>query len=242
MDRAKFFNSVRSSPDLFGKQLTHENVLGTEAIIDAALLYRLADPHHVAQILAHVYHETGGYMMPVKETVYASHKDKNPSDATVIKRLDNAYKNGQLTGVKTPYWRKGAFGRGQIQITHHDNYVKLGNAIGVPEMADNYNLALDLKNSAAIAVVGMSRGMFTGKKLSDYGFPAALNNGPATHPRRIVNGTDGTDTKITKYHKAFYEALKVSGYALEEEPPAERYQLCRYPRRSPNPHRRELAV
>lgn len=217
MDRKKFFDALRSSPDVFGKSLSVENVLGTEAILDAAIKYHVADPEHVAHIMAHVYRETGGYMMPIKETVMPYHKDKNPTDATVINRLDSAFAKGQLKWVKTPYWRKGAFGRGQIQITHHDNYVKLGSAIGV-DLASDYNKALDLENSAAIAVVGMVRGLFTGKKLSDYKFPDSLNNKPQTHPRRIVNGVDGSDAEVSKSHRAFYKALIGAGYSLEEAP------------------------
>lgn len=217
MDRKVFFDQIRAS-GLFGKSLKPEHVAGTEAIIDAAIRYRVTNPHHVAHILAHVFHETGSYMLPIKETVYASHTQKNPSDATVIKRLDDAFKKGQLSWVKTPYWRDGWFGRGQIQITHESNYRKLGDAIGVDLVSDK-DRALDLTNSAAIAVVGMSKGLFTGKKLSDYDFPAALDAAPANHPRRIVNGIDGTDAKISKYHRTFYNALVKAGYSVEDKPP-----------------------
>lgn len=221
MDRKKFFDTLRLSR---GKAFAAtfikepEHVLGVEAIIDAALKHHITDPHHVAQILAHVYHETGSYMLPIKETVYASHKDKNPSDQTVINRLDAAWKKGQLSWVKTPYWRDGWFGRGQIQITHEDNYRKLGTAIGVDLVADR-NKALDPKIGAEIAVVGMSRGLFRGKKLSDYTFPASLDFKQENHPRRIVNGNDGTDKDIAKYHRAFYDALVKAGYGEEAPPP-----------------------
>lgn len=216
MDRKAFFDSVRSS-GIFGKSLSAEQVAGTEAIIDAAIRYRVTSPHHVAHILAHVTHETGGYMLPIKETVYASHKDKNPSDQTVINRLENAFRKGQLPWVKTPYWRDGWFGRGQIQITHEDNYRKLGNAIGVDLVSDK-NRALDLHNSASIAVVGMTKGLFTGKKLSDYNFPAALDASQNNHPRRIVNGPDGTDKTISNFHRKFYEALVEAGYTVDDKP------------------------
>lgn len=218
MDRKKLFDEIRANPTLFGKSLKTEHVLGTEAIIDAAIKHRVSDPHHVAHILAHVYHETGTYMLPVKETVYASHKNKNPSDAEVIRRLDAALKKGQLGKVSTPYWKDGWFGRGQIQITHEDNYRKLGTAIGVDLVADR-NKALDPKIGAEIAVVGMSRGLFRGKKLSDYTFPASLDFKQENHPRRIVNGNDGTDKDIAKYHRAFYDALVKAGYGDEPAPP-----------------------
>lgn len=216
MDRAVFFNGVRGTK-LFPKGLTTPNVLGIEAILDAAEKYGMTNPHHVANVLAQVHHETGGYMSPIKETVQASHTDKNPSDATVIKRLDTAYANKQLPWVKTPYWRDGWFGRGQVQPTHDYNYKKLGDAIGVNLVADR-DRALELDVSSAIAVVGMAKGLFTGKKLGDYIFPLALRNEPKLNPRRIINGDDGTDAKVAEAHLIFHKALLAAGFGKPVEP------------------------
>src|SRR5690606_31114062 len=93
-NRSKFYDSLRKSA-LFGPRLSQPQVTGIEAILDACFRHRVDDPHHVCYILANVYRETGGYMFPIKETVYASHKDKNPSDKTVIARLDKAFKAGK---------------------------------------------------------------------------------------------------------------------------------------------------
>ena len=149
-------------------------------------------------------------MYPVKETVMPHHNDKLPSDAEVKHRLERAWSSGQLqrAGVKIPYWRDGAFGRGQIQITHAKNYAKFG--------ITNYSDALKLDVSARIAVEGMRDGMFTGKALSDYDFPSALDNPPRTNPRRIVNGPDGTDDKIRAMHFAFVWALEAGGWGETE--------------------------
>lgn len=212
MDRAAFFAAVRTS--LFGGALSAEQVKGTEAILDACQKYHVTDPHHAANILAQVFHETGGYMLPIKETVMPSHKDKNPSDATVIKRLNNAFAKGQLSWVKTPYWREGWFGRGPIQLTHEPNYRKVGKAIGVNLVTDK-NRIMEPAIGAATAVVGMRDGIFTGKKLSDFDFPDCLNAPVKSHPRRIVNGNDGTDAKINRYHKAIYSALINAGYSAK---------------------------
>lgn len=216
MDKKIFFNELRGST-LFKGGLSQENVIGAESIVDAAMKYRIIDPHHVANMLADTYHETGGYMSPIKETVYASHKDKNPSDKTVIARLDKAYKAGQLPWVKTPYWKDGWFGRGQIQLTHEKNYLKAGTAIGVNLVA-NRDLMLDPKISAEVTVVGMRDGLFTGKKLSDYNFPSALSAPVDKNPRRIINGEDGTDAAVASYHKVFYNALIKAGYSLPDTP------------------------
>ena len=138
-------------------------------------------------------------MFPIKETVMPHHKNKNPSDADVIRRLDRAFAAGKLPWVKSAYWQGGAFGRGQIQITHAANYAKFG----VKKYAD----ALALSVSARIAVEGMRDGMFTGRKLADYDFPAAINNPASTNPRRIVNGKDGSDAEVAASHHMFAAAL-----------------------------------
>lgn len=217
MDKPVFYDKLRQSKVIFPPALSTRQVEGMEALLNTGMELNLPT-HHMANILANVYRETGGGMYPIKETVYPSHKDQNPSDATVIKRLDTAFAKGQLTWVKTPYWRDGAFGRGQIQITHWDNYKKLGDMIGV-DLRSNPSLALQPRVSAAIAIIGMSTGAFTGKKLSDYVFPRDLDNPPKTNSRRIVNGEDGSDAEVAKSHRAFYNALVAAGYG-HEAPPA----------------------
>jgi len=128
----------------------------------------------------------------------------NPSDAEVIRRLDRAWSDGRLPWVRTPYWRDGAFGRGQLQITHARNYAKFG----ITDYAD----ALKLDVSARIAVEGMLDGHFTGKKLSDFTFPRDLDNPPRTDPRRIVNGVDGSDDQVQRNHMVFAAALTSGGW------------------------------
>lgn len=220
MNRAAFYASLRQrSSGVFGTSLSQQQVIGTEAILDACLRHGVTDPHHVANVLAQVYHETGGHMLGIKETVYASHKDKNPSDAAVIKRLDAAWAKGQLGSVRTPYWRDGWFGRGPIQITHRDNYVKFERILGVP-LTKNPALALDPKIGADIAVIGMRDGVFRNLRLSQYTFPRDLANPQGTNPRRIVNGNDGTDAKVAGYHRAFLKALSDAGYSGKSASPA----------------------
>ena len=109
MNRETFYNAIRPA---FGGSLSQPQVDGMDALLHEG---RNLPLHHMAHVLAHVRRETGGYMAPIKETVMPSHKDKNPSDAEVIRRLDAAFAKGRLGAVKTPYWRTGWFGRGQIQ-------------------------------------------------------------------------------------------------------------------------------
>lgn len=214
MNRQAFYASVRQrASGVFGTSLSQRQVAGIEAILDEAER-RGTSRFHLADMLAEVYHETGGQMEPVKETVYASSKDRNPSDATVIARLDKAFAKGQLPWVKKPYWRGGWFGRGLIQLTHEANYAKFG----VTKQA-----ALDLKTSVRIVFDGMERGLFTGKKLSDYDYDINGNPGLKGYrfkeSRAIVNGdVPKVGPLIEKYGNAFLSALAAAGYGAKTAP------------------------
>jgi len=208
MNRAAFYAALRRrTSGVFGTSLSTKQVAGIEAIIDEAER-RGTSLFHLAAILSEAYHETGGQMEPVKETVYASSKDRNPSDATVIARLDAAFAKGKLPWVSKPYWRSGWFGRGLIQLTHEANYDKFG---------VTKESALDLKTSVRVMFDGMSKGLFTGKKLSDYDY--LVTKTPAVPgfryyaSRAIVNGdTAANGAKIEEYAKAFESALREAGY------------------------------
>lgn len=214
VDRAEFFTLLRPS---FGGKLNAAQVAGIEAILDAAEAVGMTDANHVANVMAQVRRETGGHMSPIKETVMPSHKDKSPSDATVIDRLNRAYAAGKLPWVKTPYWRDGWFGRGPVQVTHRRNYEKVGKAIGV-DLVEKPDLALDHRIGAMIAVIGMRDGLFTGKKLADYHFPGDLDAKPKSNPRRIINGVDGSDLEVAKFHRQFHQALESAGWGLAPWP------------------------
>jgi len=212
MNRAAFYASVRSrTSGVFGTSLSQGQVDGTEAILDEA--ERRGTPlRHLAYILATAYHETGGQVQPVKETVYASSKDRNPSDATVINRLETAWKAGKLPWVRTPYWRKDSdgkswFGRGLVQITHKVNYQKLGLLIGV-DLVKDPSKALDLDTAVHILFTGMELGSFTGKALKDY---IADSRADYEGARRIVNSTDKA-VLIAGYAYDFEKALTDAGY------------------------------
>lgn len=142
---------------VFGRSLSQAQVEGVETVLDEAERRRTFT-FHLAAILSEIYHETGGQMQPVKETVYASSKDRNPTDTVVIKRLDTAFARRQLPWVTKPYWCEGWFGRGLIQITHEPNYRKLGLSKAS---------ALDLETSVRATFDGREQGLFTGRKLAD---------------------------------------------------------------------------
>lgn len=215
MDKEKFFAELRKRDSgVFGTSLSAKQVEGVESLLRAG--DGLSVPH-MAHALTEVYIETGGGMMPVKETVFHYSKNKNPSDATVIARLDSAWKRGKLPWVKKPYWRDGMFGRGQIQITHAYNYRRASALVGADLVREPWR-ALSLPISAKIAVEGCAAGMFTGKKLSDYDGPHGFDHYNA---RAIVNGDKRKHGEsLMRYGKAFEAALIAAGWDKKPEPEA----------------------
>ncbi|MDD9726151.1 hypothetical protein PVV74_11850 [Roseovarius sp. SK2] len=215
MDRKAFFAHLRRRDvSIFGTSLSQRQVEGIEPYLDEGKHLSLS---HMAHVLAEVYHETGGGMYPVKETVYSYSKNKNPSDATVIARLDRAWAKGQLPWVKTPYWRDGMFGRGGIQITHERNYRKLSPHVGV-DLVAHPDQTLDPVIAARIAIKGLELGIFTGEKLGDH--DEADGSFDHDDARSMVNGDerrpvgDGLDMgdRIEEYALDFEAALKAGGW------------------------------
>jgi hypothetical protein len=205
INRDTFLVYVKRAP--FGNSLSPIQIEGLNRYLDYwESKYADKDIRWLAYILASVYHETGGHFNPIKETVMPYHRDKNPSDKEVIRRLDNAYRTGKLKRVKTPYWRQGWFGRGDIQITHEDNYIKFG-------LQGDPSMALHKDTAVWITFKGMTEGLFSpGNTLQKY------FNGSKEDPkgaRRIVNGVDKSGL-IADYYTNFLGAIKAS---LEEEKP-----------------------
>lgn len=202
MNRKAFYATLRGG--VLFRTFTQRQVDAIEPILDEVADWPVP---HGANVLAQVYHETGGGMYPVKETVMPHHKDPNPSDEEVIRRLDRAWERRQMTGVRQPYWRAGWFGRGGIQITHLRNYQKLSPIVGV-DLVKDPDAALDPVISARIAARGCRLGAFTGKKLSDYDRPGGYDHRAA---RAIVNGdVPAMGPTIARYAQSFEAALRAA--------------------------------
>jgi hypothetical protein len=188
-----FFDSVRAS--LFGGAMTAAQVAGCNAILRASRGMPLTQR---AYLLATAYHETATSMEPIKETVMPHHKNKSPSDAEVIRRLDAAWAKGALPQVKVPYWRDGWFGRGFVQLTWRNNYERAGRALGL-DLIGNPSLAMVPEHAAAILARGCAEGWFTGRKLGDYTSYVEM--------RRVVNGLDRAEA-IAGHARKFEAALR----------------------------------
>ena len=141
--------------------------------------------NQMAYVLATAYHETAHTMKPINE-----------KGSEKYLRSKKYY----------PF-----FGRGYVQITWRENYVKAGKALGV-DFVKNPALLLKPDYAAPILIVGMVEGWFTGKKLSDY---ITLQKSDFRNARRIVNGTDRADL-IAGYAKDYDKALLAEGYGVEQ--------------------------
>ncbi|MCL6708333.1 hypothetical protein M8R20_15135 [Pseudomonas sp. R2.Fl] len=203
VDSRRFFDAVRRDP--FPGRLTRGQVEGIGAI--GAAWRRLAageDPRGLAYCLATAFHETAGTMRPVRETLAGS-------DAEAVARLDRAFAAGRLPQVKRPYWRPDAdgrtwYGRGLVQITHRENYERLSRATGV-DIVSEPDRAMELDVAAAVMVLGMARGLFSGRRLGEF-FCDGTEDWKGA--RRIVNGMDRAEL-VAGYGRAFWRGMGSAG-------------------------------
>lgn len=146
-----------------------------------------------AYCLATAWHETGTTLLPITEAGPYSYFNKYDT-GPIAARLGNT---PQADGDGYKYR-----GRGYVQITGTINYKNFGNILKL-DLISNPDLALDKDTAGSIMVDGMVRGLFTGKKLSDY-----INDTKKdyTNARRIINGTDKAST-IAGYATIFEQAL-----------------------------------
>jgi putative chitinase len=93
---------------------------------------------------------------------------------------------GKAYGIPHPKTGQVYYGRGPIQLTWYDNYLKFEKELGIP-LTTKPDMVLIHKHGVEIMIRGMEKGMFTGKKLSNYFNTTAEDHYNA---RRIVNGLD----------------------------------------------------
>jgi putative chitinase len=187
----RFFASVRP---LFGGKYTSGQVASLNALlsIGAATLPNL---QALAYLLATAYHETAHTMMPIAE--YGKGKGYDYG-----KLLDM----GAGPGRRVPYTTPATlyYGRGYVQLTWRCNYKAMSRLTGA-DLLTNPDLAMQPAIATQIAVQGMLRGYFTGKRLQDY-FPNPAGQHDPLNARRIINGMDCA-AKIAGYYQTFLTAL-----------------------------------
>lgn len=189
MNRTQFFAAIKAP--LFAGRFTQKQVEGIDAILDEAAR-RSMDLNPLAYVLATSWWETGRKMQPVREIGKG---------------------RGKPYGKKAGPFGLVYYGRGDVQLTWLDNYVKLGAALGI-DLVGNPDRALENHISKAILFTGMSAGLFTGHRLSDYFGPGKADWRGA---RRIVNGMDKA-AEIAKAAQRFAAALDAAGYGTDAKP------------------------
>ncbi len=78
-----------------------------------------------------------------------------------------ATQGSEVWNIQNRYWSTGYFGRGYAQLTWHNNYKKMSDILNVDLISDP-DKALIPALAAKIIVIGMMRGTFTSKRLSEY--------------------------------------------------------------------------
>lgn len=216
IDRSIFFEQYR---DLFSiRKITRAQVNAFDAIFDYWDGADYTDLRWLAYAMATAYHETGGRMVPVREGFAVD-------DASAIKAVERLLARGGISWnyAKPEANGKSYFGRGLVQITHGENYLKLGKAIGLgTQLYDNPSLALDNSISVKLLFKGMTDGLYrSGHKLSvyfnqdreDWYSAREMINGDKHYKPRWANGKRIGEL-IAGYGRNFYRCCKTS--ALEQ--------------------------
>jgi putative chitinase len=188
----RFFTAIRP---LFSGKFTTGQVASLNALLNEGANV-LPNVQALAYLLATAWHETGHTMMPVREGGQGRGYDYGQA-------LDMGGGPGRRIPYKTPpmlYY----YGRGYVQLTWRCNYQAMGRITGT-DLLNNPDLAMQPVVATQIAVQGMLRGYFTGKRLKDY-FPTPSGKHDPLNARRIINGMDCA-AKIAGYYNTFLTAL-----------------------------------
>ncbi|MDB6036027.1 MAG: hypothetical protein JWM16_6365 [Verrucomicrobiales bacterium] len=166
---------------MFGGKLTQPQVDGINSVLAAFNAHGDGSKAHLAYLLATAKHETANTMQPIYERGVRAYFNKYEPDTAIGKRLGNTHPGDGFL------FR----GRGYVQLTGRANYAKFG-------LEADPDKALDPATAADVLVTGCLKGIFTGKKLSDYpDFP---------NMRRVINGTDRADL-IATYANSFLRSI-----------------------------------
>ena len=150
-------NSLRKKYGLEKQSIQPSPEQSKQLIKQALQAEGIDDPNTEAYALATVEYETAGTMQPIEE----------------IGGREQARKLGYSGG-------ENYYGRGYIQLTHDYNYKQMGERIGVPDLAQNPEKALDPQVSAKILAAFFK----------DRGVADAASKGDFVGARGPINGTD----------------------------------------------------
>ncbi len=224
MNRAKFFEALRArNSGVFGTSLSQSQVEGPNAILDEA--ERRGTPlKHLAYILATPYLETGAKMQPIRENLnysvdgllktFGRHRISE-ADARKYGRSGGRPANQEAIAniIYGGEWGRKNLGNtqpgdgwkyrggGLPQVTGRANFRKFG-------MELNPEKSTELLPSVRMMFDGMERGLYTGKKLSDFNTYKPM--------RQIINSMDRADD-IAEFAVSFERALVTAEYGTAEK-------------------------
>jgi len=197
VDRNTFYERCRKN---FNKNLSDTQIKGYEAIFDYWDPSPLNDGRWLAYILATAHHEMGGRIGPVREGFC-------DTDEGSIRAVTNLFNKGKIRrNYALPHDNGNSyFGRGLVQITHGDNYFKMGKVLGIP-LYEYPSLALDLDTSVKIIYEGMTNGFFRPPhKLSTYFTDTTTD---WLNARNIINGGLDRAGDIKKIALKYFDAIE----------------------------------
>lgn len=202
-----FFDTVR--PMFRRRRLNTSQVRGMERIVKAGRDAGLPRAH-LAYVLATAFHETGQRMQPVREGFARS-------TAGAVRAVTNLYNRRVIkTNYALPHPKTGQsyFGRGDVQITWYENYLKFEKRLNKP-LTTKPDLALDPAISAKIMIDGMKYGLFRKKKLDMIPMEPSLKD--FTEARDIVNGDKNIRRNGVKIGPMIAQYAVIFWNALEDE-------------------------
>lgn len=208
-----FFDHIRPT---FGK-LTPGQVSGIEQIVaygQRANTQRL----HLAYVLATVFHETARWMQPIREG--GMRLGPATTDAQAKAAVTAIYNKGIIKrNYALPAGPLGQsyYGRGLVQITWYENYLKFQELLGVPLVADP-DRALEWPVALDILFVGMASGLFR----KGHSLDMIRSTDDFVAARAIVNGDKTKNGKaVADVATVFYTALGLlvpAAPVIEEKP------------------------
>jgi predicted chitinase len=204
-DRKAFFDAVRRDP--FGGSLTQGQVNGMNFLLDTwERHFAKQNPNDgtmwLSYALATTYHESAATMRPIEE--YG-------------KGAGHSY--GEPTG---PYGQC-YYGRGHVQLTWEENYIKGQDQLkpyGVnAPLHREPELMLNDETSSLVLYDGMIDGWYTGVGLPKF-FDASKRLEDPVNARKIVNGLDHAE-EIARTYWSFKTAVETLSVPDVDKPDAE---------------------